>query len=297
MGSVADKIAKKVLSARGSKVVDLAAWQEGRELALEAGFGGDSPILDKLADQDPCHAMYVMAQNIASVMCESISEMREAKTFCKIVCDAEDEYMPQGPPMSPLTVSYFTMWSMFDVRFGKSRETIGSCILRLAPVFDFPPWLTDTVERMQRSRMGFYVHCGNASEVVRLREVGTREIVSCIVPAGYVGTDGEIWFVRVLPPPHSQCRHHIVYNTPYVIRDYPERSFVDYMARELARMPAREKPSGRDDARDRLMKYGPDPNHWNKYIFCAFSNHQYDAVFLTGIPDIPPSLPYASLHR
>ena len=42
--------------------------------------------------------------------------------------------------MSPLTVSYFTMWSMFDVRFGKSRETIGQCaFMRLAPVFDFPP--------------------------------------------------------------------------------------------------------------------------------------------------------------
>ena len=38
MGSVADKIAKKILSSRGSKVVDLASWREGRKMALEAGF-------------------------------------------------------------------------------------------------------------------------------------------------------------------------------------------------------------------------------------------------------------------
>ena len=58
---------------------------------------------------------------------------------------------PSGPPMSPLTVSDFTMWALFDVRFGSSRETMGSCILRIAPEFNCPSWLTDTVERMQQS--------------------------------------------------------------------------------------------------------------------------------------------------
>ena len=56
MGSVADKIAKKILSSRGSKVVDLASWREGRTMALEAGFGDDGPAPGKLAGPDPCHA-------------------------------------------------------------------------------------------------------------------------------------------------------------------------------------------------------------------------------------------------
>ena len=201
MGSVADKIARKLLSFRGSKVVDLAGWREGRKMALEAGFGGEGPILARFADLDPCHGIYALAENIASLMAESISGMREAKGFVRIVGEAEDEYLPSGPPMSPLTVSYFAMWAFFDVRFGSSRETMGSCILRIAPEFDCPSWLIDTVERMQRSRMGFYVHCGSEGEGVLLREVGTREVVSCMVPAGYAGHEGEIWFVRVLPPP------------------------------------------------------------------------------------------------
>ena len=71
-------------------------------------------------------------------MAESISGMREAKGFVRIAGGAEDEYMPSGPPMSPLTVSYFSMWAFFDVRFGSSRETMGSCILRIAPEFDLP---------------------------------------------------------------------------------------------------------------------------------------------------------------
>ena len=293
MGSVADKIAKKILSFRGSKVVDLAAWREGREMALEAGFGDEDPALGKLAGHDPCHAPYIMGQNFASFMAESISGMREAKGYVRTVGDAEDEYLPGGPPMSPLTTSHFTMWALFDVRFGSSRETMGSCILRIAPEFDSPSWLTDTIERMQQSRMGFYVHCGSEGDGVLLREVGTREIVSCTVPAGYIGSAGQIWFVRVLPPPHRLCRHHIVFTTPYVIRDYPERAFVDYLERELARMKEK-KPSGTDDAHGSVMKYGPDPNHWNEYIFCAYSDFQHEAIFLTGIPDIPQSLPHAS---
>ena len=199
MGSVADKIAKKIISSAKSKVVDLAGWREGRKMALEAGFGDDGLALGKFAGLDPCHTLYVVAQNVASLMSESISTMREAMGYARIAGDAEDRYLPAGPPMSPLTVSYFTMWALFDVRFGSSRETMGSCILRIAPEFDCPNWLVDTVERMQQSRMGFYVHCGSDGERVLLREVGRRETVSCTAPAGYTGCEGQIWFVRVLP--------------------------------------------------------------------------------------------------
>ena len=266
MGSVADKMAKKIVSSRGSKVVDLANWREGRKMALDAGLGGEGPVPAKFADHDPCHGIYALVENIASLMSESMSTMKEAKGFVRIVGEAEDEYMPSGPPMSPLTVSYFSMWALFDVRFGSSRETMGSCILRIAPEFDCPSWLTDTVALMQHSRMGFFVHCGSDGEGVLLREVGTRETVSCAVPAGYTGGKGQIWFVRVLPPPHELCRRHIVFNTPYVIRDYPEGAFVDYLERELARMMATKKPPRTDDPHGHLMKYGPEANHWNEHV-------------------------------
>ena len=300
MGTVADRIAKRLVSFRTSKTTDLSGWREGRAMAREAGFGEDAAFLGKFSDHDPCHALYVIGQNVASLMAESISGMKEAKGYVRIVGDAEDEYVPSGPPMSPLTHSYFTMWALFDVRFGSSRETMGSCILRIAPEFDCPTWLVDTIGRMQQSRMGFYVHCGSEqesdSEGVLLRDVGTGEFVSCMVPTGYAGCAGEIWFVRVLEPPNEQCVRHIVFNTPYVIRNYPESAFVDYLDRELTRMK-RKKPPGMDDEYVYLMKYGPDPNHWNEYIFCAYSNHRDDAVFLTGIPDVRQSLPHASDHR
>ena len=297
MGSVADRIAERIISFGGSKVVDLASWREGRKLAREAGFGDDVQALGKkFAGHDPCYARYVVGQNIASLMAELISGMREAKGYVTIAGAAEDEYVPSGPPMSPLTVSYFTMWALFDVRFGSSRETMGSCTLRIAPEFDYPSGLIDVIKRMQRSRMGLYVHCGSEGDGVLLREVGTREIVSCSVLAGYTGYEGQIWFARLLASPNRSCRRHIVFTTPDVIRDYPERAFVDYLKRELAWMKAKIPPRT-DDAHGHLMKYGPDRNHWNEYIFCAYLGHQADAIFLTGIPDIPQSLPHAPAVR
>ncbi|MCY4396399.1 MAG: hypothetical protein OXC10_14825 [Rhodospirillaceae bacterium] len=109
MGSVADKMAKKIAASRGSKVVDLASWRESRKMALEAGLGGEGPIPAKFADHDPCHGIYALAQDIASLMSESMSAMKEAKGFVRIAGEAENGYMPSGPPMSPLTVSYFTI--------------------------------------------------------------------------------------------------------------------------------------------------------------------------------------------
>ena len=125
-------------------------------------------------------------------MAESMSGMEELKRYVRIVGDAEDGYLPGGPPMRPLTVSYFTMWAMFDVRFGSGRDTMGGRILRIAPQFDCQSWLVDAFEHMQWSRMGFYVQCGSDGEGVLLREVGTRDIVSCTVPAGCTGYQGQI---------------------------------------------------------------------------------------------------------
>ena len=39
-------------------------------------------------------------------------------------------------------------------------------------------------------KMGFYAHCGSVGEGILLREVGTGQTVSCMVPAGYAGRGG-----------------------------------------------------------------------------------------------------------
>src|SRR5712691_2504352 len=72
---------------------------------------------------DPLRAAYIAAQNLLSFFAESVSTFDEFAAYCDIVGAAEDAYMPGGPPLSPITVSYFTTWALFDVRFGPDQET------------------------------------------------------------------------------------------------------------------------------------------------------------------------------
>jgi hypothetical protein len=108
MGTTADKIAGKIASQLKSNVVDLSGHRAVRQIFEETRLGEDG--LKNLISKghDPCHALYIFAQNFASILGEHLSEMKETREFVKIVGNAEDEYQPAGPPISPLTTSYFT---------------------------------------------------------------------------------------------------------------------------------------------------------------------------------------------
>src|SRR5271166_1266802 len=58
--------------------------------------------------QDPLHAAYVAAQHFSSFFAEEVSQFSELDPYWKIYGPAQKEYMPQGPPISPLTKSFFT---------------------------------------------------------------------------------------------------------------------------------------------------------------------------------------------
>jgi len=292
MGTTADKIAGNIGSQLRSKTIDLSGLRAAKDIFEEAQIGADG--LKKLISKghDRCHAVYIFAQRFASVLGEQLCKMKEMRQFVKIVGEAEDKYQPAGPPLSPLTISYFTMWSLFDVLFGQSHETIGTCILRIGPLIDMPSWLLDVISLMQHSAMGIYVHCGIEDNLVRLRALGSQETRLCLVPSGYVGQSGELWFIRMLPPANALFDYHIVFNTPYILVGVTERMFASYLDREVGRMGARKLPE-KMEATAYIMKYGPTPNHWNEYIFCAYTRYQHEAVFLTGIPDIKKSLPHA----
>ena len=292
MGTTADKLAKFIFSQERNGVIDLSAYRTTKA-SLEEAHLDENRLGQLLAKgRDPAHAVFIYAQNFASVMAEKMSVLKELRQYARTVEKAEDEYIPGFPPMSPVTISYFTMWAFFDVLFGQSHETIGTCLQRLAREVSFQGWLMDAINVMQNSRMGFYVHCGIEDRYVRLREIGGGEIKRCYSTSGYNGEEGQIWFARPIAPSHSLATHHVVMTTPYVLLGTTERMLSAYLAREIARMGAKRLPRGMD-AQTFLMKHGPSPNHWNEYIFSGYVNFQNDAVFISGIPDMRETLPCA----
>ena len=132
MGATADKIVKAIREYDRAGVLDLSSFRAANATAGDAR--GAVPIRELTAKgYDPAHAALVYAQNFASLVAEQISERSELREYANIVGKAEDDYHPGFPPLSPITNSHFTTWAFFDVLFGRrSRETIGTCLLRLA---------------------------------------------------------------------------------------------------------------------------------------------------------------------
>ncbi len=237
---------------------------------------------------DPLHAVYISVQNIASMFSECVSALPEMNAFYDVMAAAEDEYMPSGPPMSPLTGSYFTSWAFFDFRFGDGRETIGTCLLDVGDRLDLHPGLAEALRHFQDSRMGIYEHCGIRGGRVQLRELLTGRDFDTLCTSGYRGNPGELWYVRLCPPLLDLAEYHVTFTTPYVLNQASKSDWTAYLNRAMLQLKEVEE----DRRLHHLLKYGLNLHHWNEFVFQGYHHHQFDAIFLAGLPDVKDSLPH-----
>src|SRR5918998_2647117 len=115
MGQISGKLIKRL--GRGRKLAaELRREAEAIREALEALKRGEATRIAPGVALDPLHAVYVAVQNATSVFAERVSGYPEFKPYYQLAAQAEDEYLPDGPPMSPLTKSYFTAWAFFDLQ-------------------------------------------------------------------------------------------------------------------------------------------------------------------------------------
>ncbi len=312
---IAKRLIRKMKKMVAAKVVDLESVIVGRTNAEKLQKTVASP--DELAGFNPAHAAYVYAQNQVSVMSEQLTGLDEMARFVNIISRAEDEYMPSGPPMSPLTTSFFTCWAFFDVCVGLSKETIGTTVMAVGAAFGMHEELTRVMGLMQQSRMGVYVYEGAEGDLAVLRELVTGEVCRAVVPTGYHGERGELWYVRVLPPPLPGSEH-VVFTTPYVLYDRPwfdpfaqpaatspepaedrrvvlppgKREWQAYFRRTLHDGP----PEERIARYEHHMKYGPTRDYWTEFVFEAYVNHRTEVIFLAGLPDVAESRPHSRVN-
>jgi hypothetical protein len=271
--------------------------QPGRrmlEMSLKANAPTKAADLQKtlaateyLAGMHPVHAAYTYTQNQVSVMSEQLTQLRALAPLVNILGPAEDTYMPSGPPMSPLTVSYYTCWAFFDACAGPARETIGTLLLEVGAEWGMHPELLQLVGLMQKSRMGVFHHEGTDAGLAILRDLATDSVVRCLVPAGYLGEAGQIWYARVLPPPFPGTTEHLVFTTPYIILQGRREEWLAY----FQRVCTQTSPQARIDECERHLKYGPSIHYWNEYVFEGYVNCRHEAIFLAGFPDVPESRP------
>lgn len=245
------------------------------------------------AVQDPLHAAYVAGLNFTSFFMEEATQFPEFDSYWKIYGPAQKEYLPGGPPLSPLTTSYFNTWAFFDVRFGPDQETIGTCLLDVADLLGMDPFMAETIRQFQDSRMGIYENFGVEDGRCCLRELVTDEEFRCYNTSGYQGKPGELWYVRLCPPILDLVDYHVAVTTPYILIGTTKADWTAYLKKNLM---------GSADTKGVLhtfMKFGKaaksrsSDKSWSEFIFQAYHHHQFDAIFLAGLPDVKSSRPHA----
>jgi hypothetical protein len=287
MGQISDKLIKRLRKSR-KLVAELRQEAEAIRTALDALKRGEATRIAPGVALNPLHAVYVAVQNATSVFAERVSVLPEFEPYYQLAAKAEDDYLPQGPPMSPLTRSYFTSWAFFDLRFGPDRETIGTCLLDVGQALGFEPGVVDVIRTSSGSRMGIYEHVGSKGDRTLLQELITGDEFECHVASGYAGRKGELWFVRACPP-IGPLGYHVVVTTPYILTGFGKADWTAYLSKSLIGLTGPEKRRRLHE----LLKYGREPNQWPEFVFRSYHHHQFDAIFLTGLPDVPGSLPHA----
>lgn len=254
----------------------------------------DSLVAD---GRDPLHAAYLHGQNYLSVFCELACRLPEFADYRAIVAEAEDDYVPGWPPMSPVSVSFFTSWAFLDLPIGDAGETICSCARAIGQALGMSDDLALTLEVMGESAMGIYEHLGWHEGVVGLRDILDGQIYPCIVPSNYRGLPGELWYVRLLPPLNASFRYGVAFTSPYVLLGTTKEDWLAFFDRQDKGMP---RVAAADDPvlrRQAILKRRPEANYWNEYVFLAYHDAQDGAIALHGIPDLPGSLPHADLEK
>ena len=287
---LADKVLKKFERHSRNKVVNLKSFKTGKQLAQTLSQTVTSDT--ELAKLHPAHAHYVYAQNRLAVMAEQLTCLPELDRLSRILAGLEDEYMPSGPPMSPLTSSFYTCWTLFDISVGNANETLCSTAIAVGQKFGMHENLLHLLSLMQESYTAVYRHEGVEGDYVLLRELVTDRVFQTVSTSGYLGQKGELWYVRLMPPPSSEFEQHVVFTTPYRLLVPSEKEWLAYFDRVL---PPVSSPK-RISEYQKHMKYGPPRNYWSEFVFEAYVNYQHDVIFLEGLPDIEESRPCSRVN-
>lgn len=287
MAKIAERLHRKL--SRGSSGFPKNFLKASRAASTGAGVSDLKALIDDGCD--PGYVVYAHAQQLSTFFAEQVLNLPEMKAWTRVVFSAEEEYLPDGPPISPITKSFFWLWALFDLPIGSSVETMAMCQIAINDLIELDRRVLKALSKLSDSRMGMYEHMGHEDSLIRLRELVTGDEFLCHCVAGYSGEAGQLWYTRLVPPLEPDLSSHsIVMGTPYVLPGALKADWIAYLARAMVTFRGGDERS----KLRRLMKFGPNPRYWLEYVFLAYHHSQFDAIFLTGIPDVKESLPHGS---
>lgn len=259
-------------------------------------------ISDPLKRQEQ---LYIATIRYVFTLATELAGSGHAKELRQKLQSDMEEYMPGYPPISPLTDSFFYSGMHLSYRFGADHETAAEIIQQVLQQWKVESRCLDMLRRLRSSRTGIFetieVHGGS----ILVRELVTkREFLLC-PSAGYSGQPGELRFSRVAIPAEAAGETFFEVTTPYILVGCDAAAWTDYLSSEIPPTASRRDPlcgleadsvvlphSDLADGLSALFEDDCGVMSWNDYIMDGYLNYQKPAIFLTGIPNRPETLPH-----
>jgi len=233
----------------------------------------------------------------------------------------EEEFMPGGPPMSPVYDSYHTVHVVCDDALGAAAETPASIIARLTAGDPTRAAFHALASAMHASHLDLYEALRAEGTSATLEHVRNGTRIDVLLSGPFLRT-GDLLLGRVLP--FSGALYMI--ESPYLLRA-GRKTWLEYFARVEERFAARARASGNAASTpsasvkpkqkkgkgakpkrkskpgsanasstkfsplDRHLKFGDTWRFWLDFIMDAYSGERNGIVYLSGVPDRPETLP------
>lgn len=283
MGPIATKLARDLRRTVRKPVVDLAVMRELQQMQRDVADAADTA--DRLP---PNHAAWMRAFHVLGNVAQFALGASALRKLADRVGAADDEYMPGGPPQSPLLDSFFMSWWMADLTIGPVRESMCSVLADVGPALGMPAEICRYARLLGQSRMGVYRVIDLGDDRVELVELVTESRVTARLPPDLHGR-GELWLTRLLPPIVEGDGDWVVWTTPYRLEG--PRCSAQWLA-YCDRVVGTAVPAERAERLARPFKASDEPRRWTEFVMNGYAGvTDIGEIVLCGVPDRPETLP------
>ncbi len=282
----------------------LTALDEVREVQNE----------ENLAEPLPSHTQHFLAHYHVVTRCSMT--LLGAPDFARLerLHGAwEEEYMPGGPPMSPVYDSYLIQHLLAEVPVGIANETPYSVLTRMLARDPQRRAFHELAACLAASHLDLYqVHAAKGLNA-ELENARTGERFEAHLTGAFLRSGD-----RVLARVMKFGDHSYICDSPYLL-DAPINDWIAYLERATSPTEAAAKPEpsaskskltskqkaklkakqrAASPAQDvvRHLKFGESERFWLDYVMDAYLGERNGIVYLAGVPDRPELLPHSEAY-
>ncbi len=314
-----------------TSVVTLApiAAQLGRAISLDALFpaGAVEQILRDQSRQAPGADETELPENIRPffghycVVVRAATALLGAPPFrglARFHDEIEEEYMPGGPPQSPVYDSFAMQFVLGSVPQGIGNETPHSVLARLLLRDPSRARLQRMARSLADARFELYRVKSAAGYQAELEPARGGSAFSVWLTGPFLRA-GDFGLMRVL----TFDNESYIADSPYLLKA-SEEDWLEHLARVVAQQQAptdahvsqkASKLSSKEQARrrqkdkaratrnepeeviKRYLQFGLSERYWLDYVMDAYAGERRGIVFLAGVPDRPDLLPHSAEYQ